>query len=175
MLTALVIASVLAGAGASAPAQGALSPADLIRTGCLGSNMTPDGLERVAGEHHWEGLLLLVRSQADIDRMNNNPNWETGYDAGSGWVRMSGPKSQGQVASTCTVTVEGPVGDWNAGFDRLASDLRLSPVVLEMPAGVEGAMWSAPDGRKLSVAYTAANRTLEVILSRPVVPASERH
>jgi len=172
VILTLIIAGILAAAG-SGHAQASPSPVDLVRIGCVGSEMNLDGFRRVADEHHWEPLLEVVSSQADIDRIVSNPDWGMGYDTGSGWVTMSGPKALGRVAASCTVKVVEPTGEWDAGVDGLASELGLSPAVLEMRQGVEGGLWSASDGRKLSVSYTLSSRTLEMTLSRPLVPQSQ--
>jgi len=172
MIAALVIAGVLAGAGTPAPVQETPSVVDLIKTACVASDMTSDGFRRVADENHWEGLLVVVRGQADIDRINAEPDWELGYEtSANARVFMTGPKTRRSMGVECSARVIAPQGDWRSGLGTLASELGLSAIT--RPINGETGLWAGADGRKLTFEYTATDQMVTVTLSRPLPAESQ--
>ena len=167
---ALIIASALAGASPSLPAPQASSLAGPVKDACFATDMSRTALRTLARRHHWSAAIPIVRGQADIDRLNADPNWTDVYGTDDGvLIEMSGPKDHQPDAAVCTVSLSEPTADWVAEIGAVASGEGLSTAVAPQDSdGAETFVWTSDEGRKLMAVYTAADRHLAVTLSRDV-------
>jgi len=173
--SALLALALAACSSVSGEPVGDQAHADLLRDGCLASEMRREPFERLAAERGWGKLIPRVvvapgQTLAQAIRAMDDGTWDRAYGDRDLRIIMSGLSAAPDPSSATVCEVSGPEprGDWRSDLEQVAAALQMRPLEPSpAPEGAKERTWSASDGvDPMTLSYKLSRKELVVRLAR---------